>query len=50
MFHAKPPEPWNIFTKKGNPTRSLAMNELIKALKKKAVWKQGNHVLFLGYS
>ena len=32
---------WNAISREGNPTRSIDMNELIKALMKKEVWKQG---------
>jgi hypothetical protein len=33
--------PWNVGTGQGNPTRSKAVNDLIKAVKKKEVRKQG---------
>jgi hypothetical protein len=33
--------PWNAISREGNPTRSIDMNDLIKALLKKEVWKQG---------
>ena len=33
--------PWNEQTRSGNPTRSLVVNNLIKEVKKKEVWKQG---------
>jgi hypothetical protein len=32
---------WNELSLAGNPTRSVAFNNLIKAVKKKEVWKQG---------
>ena len=33
--------PWNAITREGNPTRSIDVNDLIKAVKKKEVLKQG---------
>jgi hypothetical protein len=33
--------PWNAITKEGNPTKSVLVNDLIKAVKKKEVRKQG---------
>jgi hypothetical protein len=33
--------PWNAVSKEGNPTKSVPMNDLLKAVKKKEVWKQG---------
>jgi hypothetical protein len=34
-------EPWNVLANCGNPTRSVCINDLIKAVKKKEVRKQG---------
>ena len=33
--------PWNVESQTGNPTKSVAVNELIKAVKKSEVRKQG---------
>ena len=33
--------PWNVMTRTGNPTRSIAVNELIKRVKKNEVQQQG---------
>jgi hypothetical protein len=35
--------PWNEISREGNPTRSTDVNDLIKAVMKKEVRKQGTH-------
>ena len=43
IFHFMPDKitPWSVWRQDGNPTRSVAVNNLIKLVKKKEVRKQG---------